>query len=158
VAEGVRKAEILNERNKELLGSLQAIICLSRFPAVRGKLVHGNLDFFEVSDPLPALRTAVLRYLTRKHIRVLTRQDEYEEYFRLRYKVWNEVGYMTTPGQNAQSRMELDFPDRTAVAVAYFTEDGTMAACARLVRELGQEDGERVSVIEKIVIRQGDPV
>jgi ribosomal protein S18 acetylase RimI-like enzyme len=162
VAAGPQKSEILSEVNKDFLRSFDAIIWLSRSSSVRRQLfdrsVIGNLEFFDVNDPVPALRTAVLRYLTKSRIRVLNKPSEYEDYFRLRYKVWSEVGYISASARNTRSKMELDFSDRTAIPIGYFTEDGAMAGCARLVREIGEEDDERVSVMAEIIRGVKDPL
>lgn len=118
---------------------------------------HGALVV--VRDIAAALRKELVRW--RNHsliVRELVTIDDLRQAFALRYAIWTSEGYVP-PARNAFcARLELDYTDRTAVAVGAFTAAGSLVGCARIVRQLGAEARGQVTKIDAIVRDAGDPV
>jgi predicted GNAT family N-acyltransferase len=118
---------------------------------------HGALVV--VRDVTAALRKEVVRWRNQDlTVRELVSIDDLRLSFALRYAIWMSEGYVPAARNAARARLELDYTDRTAVAVGAFTADGRLAGCARLVRQLGAEVPAQVARIEAIVRDAGDPV
>jgi predicted GNAT family N-acyltransferase len=161
---GYRKSDVVDRLNDELLRKLEIIIRPPR-PGLKPELDElPNASLLEdrhivnVQDPLPALRKSLLRLRFRDRIRVreLKSEDDFRQYFSLRYRVWRQMGYLPPDQDCPASRWELNFTDRAAYPLGVFTPEGTLIACARLVFPLGQ-DSHHLRLIHKLVAATGDP-
>ncbi len=94
-----------------------------------------------VHNTLPALNKSVLRKYFQKiiTIRELSGENDFQQYFRLRYKVWNEMGYLPAHKQCTKSQFELDYTDQTALPIGIFNKKNQLIASARLVFPAGRE-------------------
>jgi GNAT superfamily N-acetyltransferase len=111
-------------------------------------------------QPLPGVREALLRghLASVGETRVLKRTDDLVAYFRLRYKVWSACGFIAADRDPRQSRLEIEFSDRNAIPLGFFTHGGDLIGCLRLVRNFGLERRHYVDLIREIVERVGDPI
>ena len=107
------------------------------------------------ADPVPFLRKAILRSCARQKLQVrpILAERDLEEYFRLRYEVWREMGYLKS-GNSLEPPWDVNYTDRTSIALGAY-EKGRLVACARLVYGLGEEDPAAVSLIEKLLTAKG---
>lgn len=105
----------------------------------------------------PALRKSLLRLVFKDRIciRELKAEDDFRQYFALRYRVWKQMGYLPPEQDCAESQWELNFTDRTAYPLGAFTREGELISCARLVLPLGQ-DSHHLRLIESLVSASGD--
>lgn len=105
-----------------------------------------------VQNILPAIRKSILRkhFSNQITVRKLQNAEDFKQYFRLRYNVWKEMGYLPADKQCKASGYELDFTDRSAMAIGIFNNDQQLIACARLVFPLGR-DSHHVPLIKKII-------
>ncbi len=110
-----------------------------------------------VQNTLPAIHKSILRKHFRKIIKIrkLQSEDDFSQYFKLRYKVWTEMGYLTAQKQCTKSQFELDYTDRTALPIGIFNQNQELIASARLVFPAGRES-YHVSLIKKIIAAIGD--
>jgi N-acetylglutamate synthase-like GNAT family acetyltransferase len=110
-----------------------------------------------VQDPIRALRKSVLRLRLRDTMRVreLESDNDFRQYFSLRYKVWKQMGYIAAERDCPESRWEVDFTDRTALPIGAFHQEGTLIGCARLVFPLGKEV-HHVPLIRQLVRERQD--
>jgi N-acetylglutamate synthase-like GNAT family acetyltransferase len=94
-----------------------------------------------VQNTLPAIHKSVLRKHFSKIIKIRTLQSESDflQYFKLRYTVWNEMGYLAAEKQCTKSQFELDYTDRTALPIGIFNPQQQLIASARLVFPSGYE-------------------
>ncbi len=111
-----------------------------------------------VSEPLAALRKSVLRLLMQRGIeaRRLKAEDEFRDYFALRYRVWSQMKYIPDGKKCTQSRWEVDCTDRTGVPVGFFGPRNKLVACARLVRGDQPEDARAVAFIHDVLRKKKD--
>lgn len=111
-----------------------------------------------VQNTLPAIHKSILR----KHfskivtIRKLLSENDFEQYFSLRYKVWNELGYLSDDKNCIKSKFELNYTDRNALPIGIFNEKQEMIACARLIFTMGQ-DNHHTPLIKRIIEANDDP-
>lgn len=82
-----------------------------------------------------ALRKRVLSQSLRPWlpVRPLRTPAELQAYFRLRYEVWKEMGYLAPERDVAEVGWELDPSDRRALPFGAFAPDGALVGCVRLV-------------------------
>lgn len=94
-----------------------------------------------------ALRKAVLRLQARlaMSFRLIASPSEFEQYFRLRCRVWKQQRYYT-----GQGNFEADYADRSSLHFGVFEGD-KLHACARLVFPLGQEYYASIEKIEQVL-------
>ena len=122
-----------------------------------------------VQDTISALRKSLLRMELKKMvtIRPLERgtfpgiapsKQDFQSYFRLRYQVWKEMGYLPAHRDCPETQMEIDFTDRTAIPIGAFTSEGTLIGCARLVFPFGSEVPRYVRIINDLVAEQGSAI
>lgn len=161
---GYRKSDVVDRLNDELLRKLEIIIRPPR-PGLKPEIdeppdasLLEDRHIVNVQDPLPALRKSLLRLRFRDRIRVreLASEDDFRQYFSLRYRVWKPMGYLPAEQDCPASQWELNFTDRAAYPLGVFTREGTLIACARLVLPLGQ-DSHHLRLIHKLVTATGDP-
>jgi len=162
---GYRKSDVVDRLNDELLRKLEIIIRLPRLglkPEI-DELPNASLledcHIVNVQDPLPALRKSLLRLRFRDRIcvRELNSEDDFRQYFSLRYRVWRQKGYLSYDQDCSESQWELNFTDRTAYPAGVFGRDGTLIACARLVFPILGQDSHHLPLIEQLVRATGDP-
>ena len=112
-----------------------------------------------VQNTISALRKSLLRMELKKTvtIRPLESKQEFQSYFRLRYQVWKEMGYLPAHRDCPVSQMEIDFTDRTAIPIGAFTSDGKFVGCSRLVFPFGHEV-RYVRVINELVAELGSAI
>lgn len=162
IAIGYKDSEVYQELSEAERHNLEIIIRpprpspspeLDEFPTAS---LLDNTFMINVQNTIPALRKSLLRMQlkNRVSIRRLESKEDFQQYFRLRYKVWKQMGYLPTHRDCLQSQIELDFTDRTALPIGAFMADGTLIGCARLVFPLGQEV-HYVSLIRELVVEQG---
>ena len=100
------------------------------------------------------LRKVVLKVRTR-HVataRVIQTKEEFAAYFELRYKVWEELGYLSSQKVSPDVPWELDFTDRMSLPFGLFSKtDGSLLGAARLVRGFGEEYPQIAKLIEELV-------
>jgi N-acetylglutamate synthase-like GNAT family acetyltransferase len=106
-------------------------------------------------DPITAIRKAVLRLSVGRDItiRELTDAEDFRRYFRLRYKVWKQMGYLAPEQDCAASRWELDYLDRTSVPIGAFRDDA-LVGCTRLVYQVGRPT-KHVRLIQQLIEETG---
>lgn len=161
---GYRQADVVDRLNDDLLHKLEIIIRPPR-PGLKPEIndppsasLLEDRHIVNVQDTLPALRKSLLRlrFKNRIRIRELKADDDFQQYFSLRYRVWSQMGYLPPEQDCPATQWELNFTDRTAYPVGAFARDGTLIACARLVCPLGQ-DAHHLRLIEQLVHATGDP-
>ena len=110
-----------------------------------------------VQDTLPALRKALLRLRLKNklEIRELKSSDDFIQYFRLRYKVWSAMGYLSQECDCANLGLELNYSDRTAYPIGAFNRHGELIGCARLVFPIGH-DSHHLPLISQLVAAKND--
>jgi predicted GNAT family N-acyltransferase len=115
----------------------------------------GRISVVE-GDPVPFVRKALLRSCASQVVSVRNIQTDQElaEYFALRYRVWAEQGYLARGEASLDTPWEIDYTDRTSVALGVYTS-GELVACARLVYGLGEEDRSVVATIEQLLVAKG---
>ena len=105
-----------------------------------------------VQNTLPAIHKSILRKHFDKTITVRKLEDinDFKQYFKLRYQVWNEVGYLLAYMQSTNNLLELNYTDRTALPIGVFNQNQQLIASARLVFPAGQESSY-VPLIQGII-------
>jgi GNAT superfamily N-acetyltransferase len=79
--------------------------------------------------------------------------DELEKYFRVRYEVYQPLGYIPPDFNLRIVRWELHWSDRWSIPFGLFTRAGDLIGCARLVSELGTGN-QYATVIDRLVARK----
>ena len=127
-------------------------------PCERGTAAHPD-HIAETEDVLPEVRKAVIRLRARGAggAKRLTTPTHFRDYLALRYKVWNQEGYIPPGRQASEAGLELDYTDRTAIPVGVFARDGRLVGCARLVQEMGNEVPDNVRAIAAVIAENGEP-
>ena len=117
-------------------------------------------DVVFTSMVFEAVRKALVRIRARQFgsVRILSRTDEIEASLRLRYDVWKEKGYLAPERESPRTPWEVDYTDRNAVVIGLFDAHGTLAGCARLVREMGPDRCSYAAGLESLLARARDPV
>jgi ribosomal protein S18 acetylase RimI-like enzyme len=127
-------------------------------PSTPSASLIGTMEAVSVAgvDPIPFVRKALLRLCARQAIRVRQIQtaQEFEEYFVLRYNVWKEMGYLPRDEGSLETPWDVNFTDRTSVALGAYERD-RLVACVRLVYGLGEEDRSVVAIIERLLTDRG---
>jgi GNAT superfamily N-acetyltransferase len=170
VAIGFTKSEVLGQLGN-LCGTrdnMEVIVRPPR-PSVPGEredmpscsLIE-NRPIVSVQNTLPALRKSLLREQLRDRIRIscLKSEQELRDYFKLRYRVWHELGYLPPDKDCSDDAMEVNFTDDTAIPVGAFDPHGNMIGCARLVFTTRNEIDNYPNfseLIERIVSASGSP-
>lgn len=110
-----------------------------------------------VHNTISALRKSLLKLRLRDvvSVRELRFEEDFENYFSLRYKVWTAMGYLPPHEDSPEIQWELNFTDRTALPIGAFTNDGRLVGCARLVFPLGRET-HHVGLIQSMVAETGN--
>ena len=117
---GYSKSDVVDRLNDELLRKLEIIIRPPR-PGLKPEIDElPNASLLEdrhivnVQDPLPALRKSLLRlrFSDRICVRELKSEDDFRQYFSLRYRVWRQMGYLPSDQDCPESQWELNFTDR----------------------------------------------
>ncbi|MGH8609136.1 MAG: GNAT family N-acetyltransferase [Gammaproteobacteria bacterium] len=163
VSIGYRGSEVHRLLNDEALRGLEIVVRpprpsqgreLDDFPSA-SLLSHSRI--VHVQDTLPALRKSLLRLVFKDKICVgeLNTEDDFRQYFALRYRVWKNMGYLPLEQDCAESQWELNFTDRTAHSLGAFTRENVLIGCARLVLPLGQ-DSHHVRLIERMLAAAPD--
>lgn len=155
---GGKTTDILQQASDIRLDDLEIILCQNHANSLAGtqdfpaaSLIN-TASIINVQDLRLALRKALIRKSLKQAIliRLLESKADFRQYFRLRYTVWKQMGYLPLEQDCPESQMELNFTDRTALPVGAFTPDGNLVGCARLVLPLGQEVHHMSSIIELI--------
>lgn len=159
---GYTQGDVVDRLNDDLLHKLEIIIRPPRpGPEINERPSASLLDdrhIVNVQDILPALRKSLLRLRLKNRIRIqeIKADDDFRQYFSLRYRVWSQMGYLPPEQDCPATQWELNFADRTAYPLGAFARDGSLIACARLVSPLGQ-DAHHLGLIERLVRATGDP-
>ena len=121
--------------------------------------------FVTAEDPRHAIRKAVVRLAARDQvaIRELETESELESYFRLRYQVYREMGYIPAsrdyPDDDRTTvRWDVSFTDRMSRPVGAFLPGGRMIGCARLVNVVGREVPRFAKLIRKMIWEKNDRI
>jgi hypothetical protein len=160
---GYQEAEVKRLMNDEGLRGLEIVIRpprpsqgreLDDFPSAS---LLSDSRIVNVQDTLPALRKCLLRLAFKDKIciRELHSEDDFRQYFALRYRIWKNMGYLPLEQDCSESQWELNFTDRTAYPLGAFTRENVLVGCARLVLPLGQ-DSHHVRLIERMLATAGD--
>lgn len=104
-------------------------------------------------SPIPALKKAILR--RKAAICRLRTDEEFRQYFALRYQVWRSLNYVPAEKLCSDSEWELDYSDRTAYPIGAFSKKGILVGCARLVMGFGHEI-PHVPLIKRLIGESGD--
>lgn len=128
---------------------------LNEFPS---SSLFSDSHLINVQNTLPALHKSCLKRYFQKRVQIksLKTQSDFEQYFRLRYQVWKEVGYLKSSRDSLQTQWEIDYTDRTALPIGVFDNNGKMIACARLVFPSGDEN-YHVQLLEAMIAQTNDP-
>lgn len=104
------------------------------------------------------LRKSILRIVLRSRIAIRPPLSDAElsEYFALRYRVWESVGFLRSRNRESRLKWEVDYADRTSVPLVAVSADGRIVGCTRLVRNLGREEPHYVSRIQSLLDRACD--
>ncbi len=100
-----------------------------------------------------AIRKSAIRLRVRARVvmRRITSHDEFEKYFSLRYSVWKDLGYLNPALEDIDPSWELDYTDRTSVAIGAFNYEDSLVGCARLVFEVGNEVPDQVQMVRRLL-------
>jgi predicted GNAT family N-acyltransferase len=106
------------------------------------------------------IRKSLIRVALRKRVKIRPpiSDQEFADYFALRYQVWDAAGWLRDQNREAQNKWEIDHWDRTAVPLVALTPNGRVIACARLIRNLGEEEQPYCGRIQKLLAKTNDPV
>lgn len=162
---GFKDVDVINTINNQDLQYNDIIIR----PPRTGIKLSGEIDeqplaslldstqIINVQDTLPALSKSLLRLRFKNHItiRELVSEDDFEQYFSLRYKVWRAAGYLPKQYDCDISQWELNYTDRTAYSIGAFTSERKLIGCARLVFPIGH-DTYHLQKIKKLVNKKRD--
>ena len=161
---GYLGSEVTAQLKEAGLGGLETVVRPPR-PS-RGKEIDeipsasllADSHVMNVQNTVPALRKALLRVLFKNLmcVRDLRSEDDFRQYFALRYRVWKHMGYLPAEQDCDRSQWELNFTDRTAYPLGAFTRHGELVGCARLVFPLGQ-DSYHLRLIQPLVLATDDP-
>ncbi len=161
---GYRSSDVVDSLTPELRRKLEIIIRPPR-PGTKpelderpsASLLEDGRHIVQVQDTLPALRKALLRIKlgAEVEVRQLRTEEDFRQYFTLRYQVWQQMGYLPPERDCRASQWELTFTDRTAYPIGAFTKDGRLIGCARLVLPLGHES-HHLGMIQRLVAETGD--
>jgi GNAT superfamily N-acetyltransferase len=129
--------------------------------AADGAVIAGDdpSPIVAVTDVRAAIRKHLVRVRNQVHsVREIASPGDFRDYFSLRYEIWSSSGYIPRSRDAARARLELDYTDRTSIAIGAFTPEGRLAGCARLVHQLGAERPDTVGLIKDIIKESGDPI
>lgn len=165
IAIGYKTSEIYQQLSEIELHGLEIIVRPPRPnpPLELDELPSSSLldDGFMINaqNTIPALRKSLLRIRLKKavSVRPLKSKEDFRQYFRLRYKVWKEMGYLPASRDCPEGQMELDFTDRTALPISAFTPEGALIRYARLAFPSDHEV-RYGSLIKDLVVEQGSAV
>ena len=107
---------------------------------------------------LKQLRKSILRSVLRSRIVIRSplTDAEISEYFALRYRVWESVGFLRSRNLESKLKWEVDHADRTSVPLVAISAEGRIVGCTRLVRSFGREEPYYVSHIQALLDRTCD--
>ncbi|MGH8550865.1 MAG: GNAT family N-acetyltransferase [Methylococcales bacterium] len=101
-------------------------------------------------------RKAALRFAAKRlgTLRPIVDATEFESFFSLRYRVWKDMGYLSSERGLDRDAWEIDYFDRFSIPIGLFSPDNQLLACARLVRQYGCENPPLVRTIAKLIERR----
>lgn len=89
--------------------------------------------------------------------RILSDKKDLEDYFRLRYRVWRDLGYLAKSKKPVFADLEIDHTDRNSLPMGVFDDAGELIGCGRLVYSINSDMPDNlVNLIEKIAIETND--
>ncbi len=99
------------------------------------------------------VRKLILRHVIRQlgEIRPIIEQLEFEQYFSLRFRIWNDMGYIAPDRDLQQDGWEIDHFDRFSLPIGFFSHNNELLACCRLVQQYGCESTKNVRSISKLL-------
>jgi GNAT superfamily N-acetyltransferase len=160
---GFKTSEITHSLSKQDLQHLEIIVRPPRSGGDSSSEINEQpfaslLDhnqMITVQDTLPALRKSLLKMRLRNKvtIRELNTQDDFIQYFSLRYKIWHDMGYLPSQSDCADIGLEINYSDRTSYPIGAFTPAGKLIGCTRLVFPLGH-DSHHLPLISELVAAQ----
>lgn len=105
------------------------------------------------------LRKAVLKRTAKNlgQMRIIATQPELSRYFKLRFEVWNAMGYIPENSALLQEKWEIDRFDRFSIPIGLFDSDKDLIACARLVQAFGKERAQQINAIKQCLDNAGKP-
>lgn len=128
-------------------------------PVAAGGACDDSGPIASVADVTAALRKYLVGVRNQPYtVREIVSPRDFRDYFSLRYDIWSSSGYIPRSRDASRARLELDYTDRTSVAIGAFTAEGRLAGCARLVHQLGAERPDTVRIIKDIIRQSGDPI
>lgn len=139
-------------------------LCIISHPSADNERFHTpTASLFEqrvvtrVRNLNDGVHKAILRLATRNmgELRVIKYAAELEQYFSLRYQIWNEMGYIPAESGLDQNGWEIDCFDRFSIPIGFFSNQDGLVACARLVHQYGREKSEHVKAISRLLNSRG---
>ena len=111
----------------------------------------------EVKLYLSKLVTAV--HLTSQYdFRVIKTKEDFNSYFKLRYDVWSNAGYIPDKMQPQTIPWELNFADHFSIPLGVFDHRDTIVGCARLVRAIGRPAYPQEDIITALLQQNADAI
>jgi ribosomal protein S18 acetylase RimI-like enzyme len=106
---------------------------------------------------IPFVKKCLVRSALRERfeIRPPASDEEWDGYFSLRYRVWEECNYLRDENKRARTKWEIDWKDRMAIPLCAITA-GKVVGCVRVLRSFGQDQQPYVSQIAKLLGETGD--
>ncbi len=161
---GYREADVFELLTERLLQQLEIIIRPPRpsngpeIDELPSASLLADRHVVVVQDTLPALHKVLLKLDVKHRVRIreLGSEDDFRQFFALRYRVWKHMVYLPPEQDCPATQWELNFTDRTAYPIGAFTPEGVLIGCARLVFPLGQ-DSHHLHRIEALIAATNDP-
>lgn len=138
---GFNESEVTDYVSRVNGGNLEVIIRPPRpgLNVERNDLPSSSLleqaRLVNVQDTIPAIRKSLLRLTLGEdiHFSYLSTHEQLVSYFKLRYRVWKDLGYLATDRDCSKSGLEVDYTDESAIPIGAFNQDNELIGCARLV-------------------------
>lgn len=130
---------------------------IDEFPSA--SLLGPLLPIVHVQNTIPALKKSILRIRTKENYRIgmIENEEDFKQYFSLRYRVWESLGYIAPENKSTTSKWEVNFSDRSAVPIGCFLNSGELIGTARLVFPQGRE-ARFAPLIKRMIMQKDDPV
>jgi predicted GNAT family N-acyltransferase len=110
-------------------------------------------------DVVPQIRKSLIRVALRNQVEIRSPNSDRElsDYFSLRYRVYDPIGFLREENRRTRFQWEIDHWDRTAVPLCAITREGRVIGCARLISSYGDEEEPYVSNIQSLLDSIDDP-
>ncbi len=116
-----------------------------------------NPPIVPCKDIVPFVRKSLIRNYWRNQVQIRPPESdaEWAGYFSLRYRVWEEMDFLTDENKRARTKWEIDWKDRTAYPLCAITPQGNVVGCVRVLNS-HQERQPFVSQITNCLQAIGD--